>query len=189
MDPSANELRGLLQAAEKGDPKAAAQLVPLLYDELRRLARARLAKLPPGHTLQPTALVHEVYLRLLGRSDLPLEGRKQFFFAAARAMRDILVEEARRRAGRKRGGGRKRVGLTEDVAVIQPPSTNVLALHEALAELEKKYPLQARIVELRYFGGLTTAETAEVLGVSARSLFRHWRFAKAWLKSRLEEPD
>ena len=189
MDPSANELTGLLQAAQAGNAEAAAQLVPLLYDELRQLARARLAKLPPGHTLQPTALVHEVYLRLFGRSDLHLEGRKQFFFAAARAMRDILVAEARRKAGPKRGGGRKRVGLTEEAAIIKPPSPNVLALHEALAELEKLHPLHAHIVELRYFAGLTSAETAEALDMSPRSLFRHWRFAKAWLKERLAEPD
>jgi RNA polymerase sigma factor (TIGR02999 family) len=188
MDPSDDEFRGIFQAAQAGDAKAAAQLVSLLYAELRRLAQARMAKLPPGQTLQPTALVHEVYLRLLARSDFHLEGRKQFFFAAARAMRDILVEQARRKAGPKHGGGRKRVGLTEDVVVIKPPSENVLALQEALAELEKQDPLKARIVELRFFAGLSAADAAEVLGLSERTLYRQWRFIKAWLKSRLEEP-
>lgn len=189
MDPSDSKLSGALQAAQGGDGQAAAQLVSLLYTELRRLARARMARLPPGQTLQPTDLVHEVYLRLLGKSNFHPEGRRQFFFAAARAMHDILVEQARRKAGPRRGGRRKQVNLTDEVAVIEPPSTNVLALHEALSDLEKQDPLKARIVELRYFAGLTVADTADVLGLSQRTLHRHWRFAKAWLGKRLEEPD
>jgi RNA polymerase sigma factor (TIGR02999 family) len=177
----------ILEAAQAGDREAAARLLPLVYAELRRLAHARLARLPPGQTLQSTALVHEAYLRLVGKSELHLEGRQHFFFAAARAMHDILVERARARAGPKRGGGRKRVELDEAVAVNEPPAEEVLALHEALAELERQDPLKARIVNLRYFAGMDVRETAAVLGVSQRTLQRHWRFTKAWLKSWLDE--
>jgi RNA polymerase sigma factor (TIGR02999 family) len=189
MNRSDTELSTILRAAQGGDAQAGAQLVSLLYAELQQLARARMASLPPGQTLQPTALVHEVYLRLLGKPDFHPEGRKQFFFAAARAMRDILVEQARRKGGPKRGGRLRRVGLTENVAVIEPPSEKMLALQEALAELEKQDPLKAQIVELRYFGGLTVAETAAVLSLAERTLHRHWRFAKAWLAKRLKEPE
>jgi RNA polymerase sigma factor (TIGR02999 family) len=120
-----------------------ARLLTLVYDELHRLARAHLARRPPGQTLQTTALVHEACLRLAGKADLQLEGRKHSFFAAARAMRDILVERARSKAGPKRGGGRRRVVLDEAVALIEPPPEEVLALHEALADLEKEDPLKA----------------------------------------------
>src|SRR5262249_10906739 len=160
-------------------------LLPLVYDELRKLARSRMAKLPPGQTLQPTALVHEAYLRLLGKKDLQLESRRHFFFAAARAMRDILVEQARRKAGPRRGGGYQRVEFGENLVAVEPPSENILALHEALADLEKEDPLKAQIVNLRYFAGMNVAETTQVLGISQRTLFRHWRFIQAWLKSRL----
>jgi RNA polymerase sigma factor (TIGR02999 family) len=189
MNRSDSELSKTIRAAQDGDAQASAQLVSLLYTELRRLARARMAGLPPGQTLQPTDLVHEVYLRLARKRDFHPEGRKQFFFAAARAMRDILVEQARRKAGPQRGGGRKRVGLAENVAVIEPPSDQMLALQEALTELEKHDPLKAQIVELRYFGGLTVTDTAAVLGLAERTLHRHWRFAKAWLAKRLGEPE
>jgi RNA polymerase sigma factor (TIGR02999 family) len=175
----------VLRAARAGDREAAARLLDLVYAELRKLAKARMARLPPGQTLQPTALVHEAYLRLLGKSDLRLESRKHFFFAAARAMRDILVEQARRKLGPKRGGKHRRVELTEDVAAGGPPPEEVLALNDALAELEKEDPLKARLVNLRYFSGVTMAEAAEILGVSERTLHRHWQFLKAWLKSRL----
>ena len=189
MNRSDSDFPAVLRAARSGDARAKAQLISLLYTELRRLARARMAHLPPGQTLQPTALVHEVYLRLLAKRDFHPEGQKQFFFAAARAMRDILVEQARRKAGPKRGGGRKRVGLAENVAIIEPPSDNVLALHEALAELETRDQLKAQIVELRYFGGLTVAETAAMLGLAERTVHRHWRFAKAWLAKRLQDAE
>jgi RNA polymerase sigma factor (TIGR02999 family) len=185
---SSNNVTAILRAAQAGDREAAARLLPLVYDELRKLARARLARLPPGQTLQPTALVHEAYLRLLGKEDLHLEGRRHFFFAAARAMRDILVEQARGKAGPRRGGGRRRVELREDAATVEPPVDDVLALHEALSELEKEDPLKAQIVNLRYFAGMNMEETAQVLGVSERTLHRHWRFLKAWLKARLGAP-
>jgi RNA polymerase sigma factor (TIGR02999 family) len=180
------EVTQVLRAAQSGDTAAAARLLPLVYAELRNLAHARMARLPPNQTLQPTALVHEAYLRLVGKAGLRLEGRRQFFFAAARAMRDILVEHARAKAGPRRGG-RRQVKLDEAIAVIEPPSQEVLALHEALNELEQEDPLKAQIVNLRYFAGMNIKETAEVLGLSERTVHRHWRFIKAWLKSRLGE--
>ena len=187
--PDNSQVSEALQAAQAGDREAVARLLSLVYAELHQLARAQMARLPPGQTLQPTALVHEVYLRLAGKGDLPLEGRKHFFFAAARAMRDILVERARSKAGPKRGGGRRRVVLDEAVALTEPPPEEVLALHEALEELEKEDPLKAQIVNLRYFTGMSMQETAAVLGLSERTAHRHWRFTKAWLKSRLGEPE
>src|SRR5205085_2273225 len=145
--PAAN-VTAVLRAAQAGDQEAAARLLPLVYDELRKLAQSRLAQLPPGQTLQPTALVHEAYLRLLGKEDLHLESQRHFFFAAARAMRDILVEQARSKAGPKRGGDRRRVELAEDAVGVEPPVADVLALHEALADLETEDPLKAQIVNL-----------------------------------------
>jgi RNA polymerase sigma factor (TIGR02999 family) len=144
-----------------------------------------MAHLPPGQTLQPTALVHEAYLRLTDKGDVSWESRRHYFFAAARAMRDILVEQARRKAGPVRGGGRRRQELDEACAVIEPPADNVLAVHEVLEELEKQDPLKAKIVLLRYFSGLTTDETAEVLGLAASTLDRKWRYIRARLLERL----
>jgi RNA polymerase sigma factor (TIGR02999 family) len=177
----------VLKAAQGGDKEAVARLLPLVYSELHRLARARMAKLPPGQTLQPTALINEAYLRLMAKKDLHLEGRNHFFFAAARAMRDILVERARAKAGPKRGGSRRRIELSEAIAIDEPPAQEILALHEALIELERQDPLKSQIVHLRYFAGMNTAEAAHVLGMSERTLHRHWRFIKAWMKNRLEK--
>ena len=182
---SVERVTQLLRAAQAGDAVAADQLLAVVYEQLHQLARARMAHLPPGQTLQPTALVHEAYLRLTDKSDVSWESRRHFFFAAARAMRDILVEQARRRAGPARGGGRHRQELDEVCAVIEPPAENVLAVHEALEELEKQDPAKAQIVLLRYFSGLTTAETAEVLGLAERTLDRQWRYIRAWLLKRL----
>ena len=175
----------LLRAAQAGDAAAAERLMAVVYEQLHQLARARMAHLPPGQTLQPTALVHEAYLRLTDKSAISWESRQHFFFAAARAMRDILVEQARRKAGPVRGGGRHRQELDEACAVVEPPGDNVLAVHEALEELEKQDPVKAQIVLLRYFSGLTTAETAEVLGLPERTLDRQWRYIRAWLLKRL----
>ena len=175
----------LLRAAQAGDAGAAENLLAVVYEQLQQVARARMAHLPPGQTLQPTALVHEAYLRLTDKSDVSWESRQHFFFAAARAMRDILVEQARRKAGPMRGGDRRRQELDEACAVVEPPAENVLAVHEALEELEKQDPLKAKIVLLRYFSGLTTAETAEVLGLAERTLDRQWRYIRAWLLKRL----
>ena len=175
----------LLRAAQAGDAGAAERLLAAVYQELHQLARARMAHLPPGQTLQPTALVHEAYLRLTDKSDINWESRRHFFFAAARAMRDILVEQARRKAGPVRGGGRHRQELDEACAVVEPPGKDVLAVHEGLEELEKQDPSKAQIVLLRYFSGLTTEETAEILGLSASTLDRKWRYIRAWLLERL----
>jgi RNA polymerase sigma factor (TIGR02999 family) len=186
-DTISGKVTAILQAAQEGDPAAAGRLLPLVYGELRKLARTRMARLPPGQTLQPTALVHEAYLRLFGKEHLRLESRRHFFFAAARAMRDILVEQARAKLGPRRGGKRRRVELNEAAAAYEPPADEVLALNEALAELEKEDPVKAQLVQLRYFAGMSMREITEVLGVKERTLHRHWKFVKAWLQSRLGE--
>src|SRR5262245_57064778 len=185
-DGHADDVTTMLRAARAGDEGAAARLLPQVYDELRKLARSRMAQLPPGQTLQPTALVHEAYVRLIGKDGTPPDSRRHFFFVAARAMRDILVEQARSKAGPKRGGNRRRVGLDDADATYETTTAeDVLALNDALAELEKEDPLKAQIVNLRYFTGMNMKETADVLGMSERTLHRHWRFIKAWLKGRL----
>jgi RNA polymerase sigma factor (TIGR02999 family) len=183
--PDDSRVSAVLQAAQAGNRQAAADLLPLVYAELRELARARLAREAPGQTLTPTALVHEAYVRIAGDGQVTWEGRQHFFFAAARAMRDILVEQARRKAGPKQGGDRRRRELDEACAILRPPSDEVLAVHEALQELEARDPLKAQIVLLRYFTGLTMDETAKVLGLAERTLDRHWRYIRAWLMKRL----
>ncbi len=165
-EPATEKVSEILKAAQDGDATASAQLLPLVYDELRALAHARMARLPPGQTMQPTALVHEAYLRLLGKCELHVESRRHFFFVAARAMRDILVEQARAKAGPKRGGDRKRVALPEDFSAGGPVPEEVLAVHEALAELEKEDPLKAQIVNLRYFTGMTMERCIGIGGSS-----------------------
>jgi RNA polymerase sigma factor (TIGR02999 family) len=179
------ELTRALAGAQAGDPHSAAELLPLVYAQLKELARARMAHQPAGHTLQPTALVHEAYLRVAEKGDVTWEGRRHFFWAAARAMRDILVEQARRRDRLKHGGGLKREELAEGVLVLEEPAEGVLRLHEALEELERQDPAKAQIVMLHCFTGLTLEETAEVLGQSERTLYRQWRFIRVWLKKRL----
>ncbi len=174
-------LRRTFHSARGGDKEAAARLVPLLYDELRALARSLLRRRPPGQTLQPTALVHEAYLRLAGTEDPGWEGKGHFFAAAARAMRDILVDEARRKAAQKRGGDRERVELEGVAASIEPPEEDILALEEALGRLEKGDPRKGQLVTLRYFAGLSMGEAAAVLGVSLSTVEREWRYARAWL--------
>jgi RNA polymerase sigma factor (TIGR02999 family) len=165
----------------------AAELLPVVYTELRRLAVALSGRLPPGQTLQPTALVHEAYLRLVGRQDPGWNGRRHFFGAAARAMRDILVEQARRKGAHKHGGGARRVELTEGLAIIEPPADNLLAVDEAIRKLQTEKPRLAEIAMLRYFAGLGVDETAAVLGISASTLAREWRFTRAWLARQLGE--
>lgn len=187
MSESAENLTRIIEAAAQGDEQASSQLLPLVYDELRKLARARMAKIPPGQTLQATALVHEAYLRITRDDEAEWDGRAHFFFAAARAMRDILVEDARRKASLKRGGNRKRVELSDSGIVIDPPSEDLLAVDEAVKKLEAEDPEKARIVMLRYFTGLTTEETAQVLGVSVATVERKWRFIRAWLHRELGE--
>jgi RNA polymerase sigma factor (TIGR02999 family) len=168
----------------------AAELLPVVYAELRRLAAALAGRLPPGQTLQPTALVHEAYLRLVGDRDPGWNGRRHFFGAAARAMRDILVEQARRKGAQKHGGGGRRVEMTEGLAIIEPPADDLLAVDEAIQTLRAEKPHLAEIAMLRYFAGLGVDETAAVLGISPSTLAREWRFARAWLARRLGDvPD
>ncbi len=182
-----NAVTRVLKAAAEGDLEAASKLLPLVYDELRRLARARMANLAPGQTLQPTALVHEAYLRVIGTADPGWKGRGHFFGSAAQAMRDIIVEEARRKASLKRGGDRKRVDVDDADTAIQPPSEDVLTVDETLKRLEADDPRKGQIVNLRYFVGLTTEETAAVLGVSTTTVERDWRYIRAWLRRRLAD--
>ena len=181
-----SEVTQILDAITQGDPSAAAQLLPLVYNELRRLAADRLAREPPGHTLQPTALVHEAYLRLVGEADAPRwNSRGHFFGAAAEAMRRILVESARRKQRVRHGGELQRVDLDEhDVPVAAPPE-EILALDEALARLAVEDAEAARIVDLHFFAGLSIDETADALGVSRATAYRHWAYARAWLRCEL----
>jgi len=185
----------LLKAIEQGDPQAAAQLLPLVYEELRRLAAAQLAGERPGLTLNATALVHEAYLRLVasrGRES-PEEprwaGRGHFFAAAAEAMRRILVETARRKQRLKHGGGRQRLPLEGVEAAAPVPDENLLALDEALKEFATVAPLKARLVELRYFAGLSVEEAADCLGISRATADRWWSYARAWLYDFVRSED
>jgi RNA polymerase sigma factor (TIGR02999 family) len=167
--------------------QSAAELLPVLYAELRRLAMALTVRLAPGQTLQPTALVHEAYLRLVQDKHPGWEGRRHFFGAAAQAMRNILVEQARRKDSVKHGGHVRRVGLAEGLAWIEPPSDDFLALDEAIQQLQAEDAQLAEIVQLRYYTGLSVEETAGVVGVSISTLKRDWRYARAWLAHRLGE--
>jgi RNA polymerase sigma factor (TIGR02999 family) len=179
----------ILSAIEQGDPSAAEQLLPLVYNELRRLAAQRLVREKPGQTLQATALVHEAYLRLVNaEAASQWKSRGHFFAAAGLAMRRILVETARRKRRGKHGGGRQRVDLKEALDVAEPVVHDWLALDEALQRLEQADPVAARLVNLRYFAGLTTAEAAEALGISLRSAERNWTYARTWLHRALSEP-
>ena len=181
------DITSLLGTLEPGDPHGAAQLLQLVYDDLRRLAAHRLAHEAPGHTLEPTALVHEAYLRLVGGApDRAWAGRAHFFAAAAEAMRRILVENARRKHALKRGGDRERLPLEEAELLAPEPREDVLALDEALTELAATDPAAASLVQLRYFGGLSIPDAAEVLGVSQRTAERLWTFARAWLREKVQ---
>jgi RNA polymerase sigma factor (TIGR02999 family) len=183
-----NEVTHNLSAAQEGDPHAASRLLPLVYEELRRLAAQQLAREPGGQTLQPTALVHEAYLRLRGASDEPhWDGRRHFFAAAAEAMRRILIDNARRKRRPKHGGDRRRVAV--DVAAPRPetPREDLLALDEALDKLAKEEPAKAELVKLRFFAGLTMPEAADVLGVSLATAERHWTYARTWLYAELKD--
>jgi RNA polymerase sigma factor (TIGR02999 family) len=167
------------------EARAAAELLPALYTELRRLAAALTARRGPGQSLTPTALVHEAYLRLVKGQDPGWQGQRHFFGAAARAMREILIEQARRKARLKRGGGGHRVELAEGLAWIEPPADDVLALDEAITQLQAEDARLAEIVMLRYYSGRPVEETAHVLGVSVSTLTRDWRYARAWLAGQL----
>jgi len=171
----------LLTAAERGDPKAAGELLELVYQELRQLAARKIAQESPGQTLQPTALVHEAWLRLVGSENPSFENRAHFFSAAAEAMRRILIDRARRRRTRRHGGGCERVDLDECDLAAPQADDEMLAVHEALEKLAKKHPVQAEVVKLRYFGGRTNEEVAQILEISLSTVKAYWAFARAWL--------
>jgi RNA polymerase sigma factor (TIGR02999 family) len=175
-----HQITRVLSAIEQGDPRAASQLLPLVYDQLRRLAAYRLAQEKPGQTLEATALVHEAYLRLVDdEQPRSFRDRNHFFAAAATAMRRILIDNARHKQALKRGGGHGRQALEDIPAPL--PDEELLALDEALQKLAAQDPLKAQLVELRYFAGLTGDQAAEVLGISPSTADRHWAFARAWL--------
>jgi RNA polymerase sigma factor (TIGR02999 family) len=182
------DLTAILNALDGADPHAAAQLLPLVYDELRRLAAQKLAREKPGQTLDATALVHEAYVRLVGAETAPhWNGRGHFFAAAAEAMRRILVEQARRKDRLKHGRDRRRVDLDSGCLVSAAPSLDLLALDEALSRLAETEPAKAELVKLRFFAGLTMPEAAAALDVSLATAERYWTFAKAWLYAELAD--
>ncbi len=181
-----SDLTRILHSIDQGDAKAAEELLPLVYDELRKLAAARMAHLPPGQTLQPTALVHEAYVRLLG-SDQQWDNRGHFFAAAAEAMRRILVESARRKSRLKRGGQWQRIDLEEVNLAIDSDPENLLMIDEALTKFAAEDPVKAQLVSLRFFAGLSLPEAAQALNVSLATAKRYWAFARAWLYREISE--
>jgi RNA polymerase sigma factor (TIGR02999 family) len=176
-----SEVTRILNAIAQGDGRAVDQLLPVVYQELRRLAARKLSREKPGQTLQATALVHEAYLRLLGAEGQTWKGKTHFFAAAAEAMRRILIENARRKHRLKRGGDRQRADVDEAQITIDGPSEDLLALDEALVRLEAADRTKAELVKLRYFAGLTIEQAAEVLGISPTTAKREWTYARAWL--------
>jgi RNA polymerase sigma factor (TIGR02999 family) len=185
-----NDVTRVLSAIEQGDPRAADQLLPLVYDELRRLAAHRLAQERPGQTLQATALVNEAYLRLVGaEGDRGWDSRGHFFAAAAEAMRRILVENARRKGREKHGGGRRREHADLDALSADGYPQDILDLHDALERFAAHDPLKAKLVELRFFGGLTLEQAAACLNVSLSTADRAWRYARAWLYAAMAGDD
>jgi RNA polymerase sigma factor (TIGR02999 family) len=187
-DFGVSEVTRILSAIDQGDAGAAKELLPLVYDQLRRLAAAQLANERPGQTLQPTALVHEAYLKLVGR-DTPQSwnGRSHFFGAAAESMRRILVENARRKGRLKRGGGRRREFPDLESIDATAQDDEILALHESLEALAAHDPIKAKLVELRFFGGLTLEQAAECLNISLSTADRGWRYARAWLYANMAD--
>jgi len=176
----------LLRAVEQGSPKAAEELLGLVYEELRRLAAFKMAQQVPGQTLQPTALVHEAWLRLVGTQNSTFKNRSHFFSAAAEAMRHILIDRARRKQTQRHGGGFERVDL--DKVALAAPSTDdqLLAVHEALDKFALKHPVQAELVKLRYFAGMTNEEVAQLLGISISTAKNYWNFSRGWLFNQIQ---
>ena len=175
----------ILKAIDSGDAQAAGELLPLVYDELRKLAAQRMAGESPDHTLGPTALVHEAYIRLVGKEDPGWQNRGHFFAAAAEAMRRILIDSARRRGSRKRAGDRERQDLHESQLVAPEASDDILELDEALVRLQQIQPQAAQVVQLRYFAGLSVPEIAMMIGASPRTVDRQWAYARAWIHQEL----
>jgi RNA polymerase sigma factor (TIGR02999 family) len=183
------EVTRILSAIEQGNPHAAEQLLPLVYDELRRLAAQKLAQEKPGQTLQATALVHEAYLRLVGgEKDQQWDSRRQFFAAAAEAMRRILIDQARHKHSAKAGGALQRVPLDQQATLLAAegtPGEDLLALEEALKQFEAEDPVKAQLVKLRFFAGVSLEDTADLLGISAATAKRYWVYARSWLYGKL----
>lgn len=176
-----SDVTRILEAAEQGDPTAAHQLLPLVYEELRRLAAHKMANEAAGHTLQPTALVHEAWLRLVGNENQKWDGRAHFFAAAAEAMRRILIDRARRKRAARHGGGQQRVELQETDLAAPGDDDQLLAVNDALDKLALQHKDEAEVVKLRYFVGMTNEEAAEALGISVRTAKYYWTHARAWL--------
>jgi RNA polymerase sigma factor (TIGR02999 family) len=181
-----SDVTRLLQAIERGEPRATEQLLPLVYEELRRLARTRMASERADHTLQPTALVHEAYLRLVGDADAHWDSRGHFFAAAAEAMRRILVENARRKARKIHGGELQRVELDELHLATTTSDERLLAIDEALERLAQEDPQAAELVKLRFFAGFSISEAAELIGISRSNAYVQWDYARAWLRCEIE---
>ena len=181
-----SDVTHILERAQQGDAEAEEQLLPLVYDELRRLAAMKMAREAPGQTLQPTALVHEAYLRLVGSRDEKWNGRAHFFGAAAEAMRRILIENARRKQAQRHGGGQAKLDIAEIEVAAPAKDEELLAVSDALEKLTVRDKQKAELVKLRYFVGLTTEEAAEVLGISVPTADRWWNFSRAWLFEEIE---
>ena len=181
-----SDVTRILEAAQNGDPTAAEQLLPLVYEELRRLAAHKMANEAAGQTLQPTALVHEAWLRLVGNQEQQWNGRAHFFGAAAEAMRRILIENARRKGARRHGGGKARLDVHEIEIAAPAKDEELLALSDALEKFAVRDKQEAELVKLRYFVGLTTEEAAQVLGISVPTADRSWNFSRAWLYEEIE---
>jgi RNA polymerase sigma factor (TIGR02999 family) len=181
MLPRVSDVTRILDRAEQGDAKAGKELLPLVYEELRKLAALKMADQPAGHTLQPTALVHEAYLRLVGSDERKWQNSRHFFAAAADAMRHILVDAARKKGRLKRGGDWKRLDLEEVELAVDAGPESLLAVHEALEEFVREEPAKAELVKLRFFAGLSLPQAAQTMGLSLATAKRHWTFARAWL--------
>jgi RNA polymerase sigma factor (TIGR02999 family) len=184
-----SDVTRMLEAIGEGDAKAAAELLPLVYDELRRLAAAKMAQERPGQTLQPTALVHEAWLRLGGSETQKWQNRAHFFGAAAEAMRRILIENARRKRALRHGGGQERLDIAEVDVAAAASDDSLLAVHEALDRFAAQDPRKAELVKLRYFAGLSLEEAADVLGVSVPTVKRWWAYARAWLHTEISASE
>jgi RNA polymerase sigma factor (TIGR02999 family) len=182
-----SDVTRILTAIEQGDARAADELLPLVYEELRRLAAQKMSQERPGQTLQATALVHEAYIRLVGSDARDWSGRTHFFAAAAEAMRRILIENARRKQRLKRGGARQKVDLDNVSIVIEGPSDDIVALDEALTKLALEDPVKADLVKLRYFAGLTIEQAAKILDISRATADRYWSYSRAWLFDEINE--
>jgi RNA polymerase sigma factor (TIGR02999 family) len=187
--PDQDEMTTLLGKAEQGEKVATERLMELVYDDFRELAEKYLGQEPAGHTLQPTALVHEAFLRLIDQRNVDWKGRTHFLAIGAKAMRRVLVDHARRRQRQKRGGKRKRITFDDQIVLSSEHDQHLLAVDDLLVDLQQMDPRQAELVELRFFGGMTSAETAEYLGISKSTADREWRIVKAWMRSKLSESD